>query len=158
MKVNLGDIILIPLSNGWKAVAKIVFIPVGDFKKVISFIVLDFSQDEQITLERLRDKPALPLVAYVDVRYQIFTAKDYIRNKEWPILFNIPLTEDETQYQIYQVAGDLYHNETQIGKISPGEYRNYTALRCAGFGSVDQLLVLTVESMLEKNQLQIKKI
>ncbi len=33
MKVNLGDIILIPLSNGWKAVVKIVFIPVGDFKK-----------------------------------------------------------------------------------------------------------------------------
>ena len=157
MKVNLGDIILIPLSNGWKAAAKIVFIPVGDFKKVISFIVLDFSQDEQITLERLRDKPALPLIGFIDILYQIFTAKDYIGNKEWPILFNIPLTEDENKYQIYEVAGSLYNNEIFIRKLSLNESIDYTSLDGFGFGAVDKLLVLTVESMLKKNQLQITK-
>ena len=54
MKVNLGDIILIPLSNGWNAVAKVIFAPIGDFKTTISFIILDFSQNDKVDFSHLR--------------------------------------------------------------------------------------------------------
>lgn len=155
MKVNLGDIILIPLSNGWNAVAKVIFAPIGDFKTTISFIILDFSQNDKVDLEKLRDKQALPIWDYDSFIYQIFTGKYMLKKKEWTIIGNIPTTEEEDKFRIYQVAGDLYHNETEIGKITPDEYKNYTTLEGFGLGEVDTILVNTVADMLSKNELQI---
>ncbi len=127
MKVNLGDIILIPLSNGWNAIAKVIFAPIGDFKTGISFIILGFTQNDNVDLDELRDKQALPIWDYHDaVLFQIFTGKQNIKSKDWPILGNISTTDEEDKFRIYQVAGDLYHNETLIGKITPDEYKNYT--------------------------------
>ena len=123
---------------------------------LISFIILDFSQNDKVDLEKLRDKQVLPIWDYHDaVLFQIFTGKQNIKSKEWPILGNIPTTDEEDKYRIYQVAGDLYHNETEIGKITPDEYKNYTTLSGFGFGLVDTLLVNTVADMLSKNELQI---
>ena len=76
MKVQLGDIILIPLSNSWNAIAKVIFAPIGDFKTTISFIILDFSQNGNVNFEELKVKKALPIWDYHDaVLFQIFTGK-----------------------------------------------------------------------------------
>ena len=156
MKVNLGDIILIPLSNGWNAVAKVIFAPIGRYKTGISFIILGFTQNDNVNLDELRDKQALPIWYYRDsFIYQIFTDKYMLKKKEWTIIGNIPTTEEEDKFRIYQVAGDLYNNETEIGKITPDEYKNYTTLEGFGLGEVDTILVNTVADMLSKNELQI---
>ncbi len=151
MKVNLGDIILIPLSNSWNAIAKVIFSPIGDFKTTISFIILDFTQNDKVDLDELKDKQALPLNKYGSIIYQIFTGKHNIKNKLWPIVGNIGTTGEEDKYRIYQVAGALYHNETEVRLLNDGEEENYTTLIGSGFGVVDNVLVDTVKNMLYKD-------
>lgn len=125
-----GDIFLLPMKDGRTAICQVVCALRGRFKKAFSFGVIRIQPDETADL---RDGDFLPYSFGKRRSSVIFASPAYIRNGDWEIVGNIPLTPEKEQLKLFECAGHLYCGDEDIRHLQQEEYGKFNRLGVAGF-------------------------
>ncbi|MCH1925752.1 immunity 26/phosphotriesterase HocA family protein [Shewanella sp. C32] len=135
-KYNEGDIFVIPMNNEKFAICQIVCAFKGRFKKAFSFGVIGIQSDssmpndsEFLTFKNSRGE--------FDI---IFSSSENIKNGDWIIIGNIPITQKKEALKIYQSAGNLYRCDEHIRVLNKEEYKSFNVMGIAGYELVHQYL------------------
>ncbi|WP_033577392.1 immunity 26/phosphotriesterase HocA family protein [Dickeya chrysanthemi] len=135
-KYNEGDVFVIPMNNEKFAICQIVCAFKGRFKKAFSFGVIGIQADcsmpndsEFLTFKNSRGEFNI-----------MFSSPENIKNGDWVIIGNIPLTQKKETLKIYQSAGNLYQCDEYIRALNKEEYKSFNVMGVAGYELVHQYL------------------
>ncbi|UYC12222.1 immunity 26/phosphotriesterase HocA family protein [Xanthomonas sp. CFBP 8445] len=103
VKYRAGDVFAIPLDTGTYALCQVLWVPQGDYRKVIGFCVLE----RQASAPTLGPSPARPLPVRdgdKDLRL-LFTGTQKLKRGDWQLIGHAPLPHDARELLTFHIAG-----------------------------------------------------
>jgi hypothetical protein len=125
--VSEGDLVLLPLNTGESAICRVLY-KSGYFRNVILLGIYG------------KYDPAQVLQAGSNPLELIYCGSTSIKNRKWPCIGNLPLSEDEKGLSKRIVGGDVWVGDECLGGVA-GE--NATLPKMSVFG--DKVLLRAVE-------------
>ena len=138
MKYTSGDVFLIPSNSGKFAVCQILCAFKNRFKKAFSFGVLGVA-DEEGKVD-LADKEFLCIKNSRGMEVVIFASVEKLKNGDWKIVGNIPLTPEKTKLKYYRNAGAVYCEDEFLEVIEFSRYKEFNVLAVAGYDRVQRYI------------------
>jgi hypothetical protein len=143
-KINAGDIFLIPFQNKY-IMGKIIWISKRT-KNVFSFIVYKKLYDnKEINLDDF-DETTSKIILYSGLTEVFYTSKKIFKDKDWEIIGNKPLNENEN-LQYRNIGGNLYKGDEYIRTLTENELKEYPKMLVAGYDAINNFF----EIMFNKN-------
>lgn len=138
-KYQSGDVFNIPLGNGTFAICQVVWAPVGDYRNVFSFCVL-----ENGNASPLRESNSnVPLVLNDGERtVEVFFAGTMnISRGKWVVLGHQSLSEKGRKLMVFNLAGALHEGDDFIRRLAPVDYSSYPSMSVFGFELIQTILI-----------------
>ena len=145
-KINAGDIFLIPFQNK-HIMGKILWIS-RRTKNVFSFIVYKkLYSNKEINLDNF-DTTTSKIKLYSGLTEVFYTSKKIFKDKNWEIIGNKPLTENENiNLQYHNIGGNLCKGDENIRALTEKELKEYPKMLIAGYEAINTYF----EIMFNKN-------
>ena len=145
-KINAGDIFLIPFQNKY-IMGKILWIS-RRTKNVFSFIVYKkLYSNKEINLDNF-DTTTSKIKLYSGLTEVFYTSKEIFKDKNWEIIGNKPLTENENiNLQYHNIGGNLCKGDENIRALTEKELKEYPKMLIAGYEAINTYF----EIMFNKN-------
>ena len=145
-KINAGDIFLIPFQNKY-IMGKILWIS-RRTKNVFSFIVYKkLYNNKEINLDNF-DTTTSKIKLYSGLTEVFYTSKEIFKDKNWEIIGNKPLTENENiNLQYHNIGGNLCKGDENIRALTEKELKEYPKMLIAGYEAINTYF----EIMFNKN-------
>lgn len=137
-KYKAGDVFTIPLGEGRYSICKVLWAPVGDYKKVFSFCVLENKNDSP-QREGNNNLP-MKLNDNGNEINVIFTGVKKISNGEWSVISHDDLNESDSDLLYFNIAGALHKGDEYIRMLDVSEYGEYRSMSVFGFELVLNIL------------------
>ncbi|WP_299490928.1 hypothetical protein [uncultured Shewanella sp.] len=140
MKVELGDLIVIPLA-GKNALAHIVWIS-SQMKNVFGFCVFN-----ELYIEDSFDIKKVKVGEYLKVKMfsgEVSVLYGDIRNVKksvWPKIAHLDLQDSYKEMIIHNIGGNLYEGDVLLRTLSPSEYLLFPKVLSAGNKAVENILI-----------------
>ena len=145
-KINAGDIFLIPFQNKY-IMGKILFIS-RRTKNAFSFIIYKkLYSNKEINLDNF-DTTTSKIKLYSGLTEVFYTSKEIFKDKNWEIIGNKPLTENENiNLQYHNIGGNLCKGDENIRALTEKELKEYPKMLIAGYEAINTYF----EIMFNKN-------